>query len=140
MGVAEETSLSESKDIETASVSDVEVMPQWAGGGTVGQVKGADERGVKSGERFDCIKSTSQGFKVSAAKFQVKVKKKINRQLLLMLLLRANCYSILSLTVAMFVLMGSVDLARVLIYNHGYVISCNGFLSVTHLLCSLRIV
>ena len=93
--------------------------------------------GVKSGEQIEC-KSTSQGFKLSAAKFQVKVKKKINRKLLLMLLLRANCYSILSLTVVMFVLMGSVDFARVLNYNHGYVISCNGIVSVTHLLCGLR--
>ena len=74
---------------------------------------------------------------MSAAKFRVKVKK-INITLLLVLLLCAKCYSILSLTVVMFVLMGSVGFARVLIYDHGYVISCNGIVSVTQLMGGLR--
>ena len=147
MDVAEMASLGKSEDIETISVSVVKEMPQCAVEDTVGHVKvlpvwakGADVSCFQCGERVECLKSSSQGFKVSAAKFRVKVKKRINKTLLLMNLLRENCYSILSLTVVMFVLMGSVDLARVLIYNHGYVIRCNGFLSVTHLLCSLRIV
>jgi hypothetical protein len=137
MIVTEKTSLGERKYIETASVSNVEVRPQWACGDTVGQEKRVGERGVKSGEQIECIKSSSQGFKVSAAKFRVKVKK-INRTLLLMLLLCAKCYSILSLTVVMFVLMGSVGFARVLIYDHGYVINCNGIVSVTQLMGGLR--
>ena len=143
--VAAEASWSKREGIETVSVSAVEWMPQCAVGDTVGYVKvlpvwakGFDVGGVKSGERIECIKSSSQGFKVSAAKFRVKVKNKINRTLLLMLSLCAKCYSILSLTVAMFVLMGSVGFARVLIYEHGYVINGNGIVSVTQLMSGLR--
>jgi len=145
IGVAAEASWSKREGIETVSVSAVEWMPQCAVGDTVGYVKvlpvwakGSDVSGVKSGERIECIKSSSRGFKVSAAKFRVKVKKKINRTLLLMLSLCAKCYSILSLTVAMFVLMGSVGFARVLIYDHGYVINGNGIVSVTQLMSGLR--
>ena len=58
--------------------------------------------------------------------FRVKAKDKIYRTMLVMLLLYANCHSIISLTVAMFLLIESVkcfNFSRVSIYDNGYLLN-----------------
>ncbi len=71
--------------------------------------------------------------------FRVKAKDKIDRTMLVMLLLSASCHSIISLTVAMFLLIESVkcvNLSRVSIYDNGYFL--NSWSSCVYLLFYLN--
>ena len=124
INVVDDASLNTCEDIETVRFSAAEGMHQCTEREAVAVDK-SNASCVQSVHQVNCIYWSSRAFKISVSIFRVKAKDKIDRIMLVIFLLSANCHSIISLIVAMFLLVESVkcvNLSRVSIYDSGYVV------------------